>query len=196
MNKDNKRYNLVPLATKILYGELDENLERDFLNALIDVEVEKLDNSSMVWALQGINFLELNNMNDRVKFILIQEAKLKLLARFVATNEYLKSVLMNTDLLTEEIYTENENGAKIFKQYIPTSNTPFFLPKKGTFENLRIVSYDDEGNEYNAVVTINDTGLVQDVIEPLTKVENSLEPTEFNDLYTDLLTDILKYDEK
>ena len=71
--------------------------------------------------------MSVNNIQDKVKFVLIESLKLQLLSKFMCETECMKYEVLGETDGTNEILFENEAGI-IFKRYLPNLEVNFDLP--------------------------------------------------------------------
>lgn len=185
--------NVVDLCSAIIFSEYDEDTEKEFFAILKTISSTQVDDYTLCWCLNTLNFLATTNINDRTKFILIEKFKLDLLSAFISTNSFGKYIDKTG---TDEVFLDNEIGI-IYKRYVPNRNSSFDLPSKGKTGSLRIQSpsKSQPENLFEASVTIDSDGWVVEVESEPAIIEISTEPKDFTDIYTDLLSDILKYEE-
>ncbi len=141
--------------------------------------------------------MSVNNIQDKVKFVLIESLKLQLLSKFMCETECMKYEVLGETDGTNEILFENEAGI-IFKRYLPNLEVNFDLPPVGSTMVLRIegLAKDSTTARFEASVEIDSTGYVQNIIAEPTLIGNTTEPRDFSDIYTDLLSDILQYEDE
>ena len=196
-NNDCRNISLETICASILYKDNDESANRAFLDLIQDIVNEELNLPEYGWILTTLNFMSVNNIQDKVKFVLIESLKLQLLSKFMCETECMKYEVLGETDGTNEVLFENEAGA-IFKRYLPNLEVNFDLPPVGSTMVLRIegLAKDSTTARFEASVEIDSTGYVQNIIAEPTLIGNTTEPRDFSDIYTDLLSDILQYEDE
>ena len=199
MAKDNckRDINLESICASILYKDNDEKTNRAFLDLVQDIVNEQLSTGDYSWLLTTLNFMSVNNMQDKVKFVLIESLKLQLLSKFMCEAECMKYEILGETEGTDEILFENEAGI-LFKRYLPSFESGFILPAAGTTLILRVegLAKDSNTTRFEASVEIDSAGYVLNIIMEPAIIESTTTPRDFSDIYTDLLSDILQYEDE
>lgn len=196
-NNDCKNINLETICASILYKDNDESANRMFLDLVQNIINEQLTLTEYGWILTTLNFMSVNNIQDKVKFILIESLKLQLLSKFMCETECMKyEVLGETDGIKDVLF-ENEAGI-LYKRYLPNIEAKFDLPAVGTTMILRIEGLAKNSLEarFEASVEIDSSGYVKNIVAEPILIGNATEPRDFSDIYTDLLSDILQYEDE
>lgn len=196
-NNDCKNINLETICASILYKDNDESANRTFLDLIQDIINEPLTLTEYGWILTTLNFMSVSNIQDKVKFVLIESLKLQLLSKFMCETECMKyEVLGETDGIKDVLF-ENEAGI-IFKRYLPSLEANYSLPAVGTTMTLRIegLAKDSATTRFEASVEIDSAGYVKEILKEPVLMGNTTEPRDFSDIYTDLLSDILQYEDE
>lgn len=199
MAKDNckRDINLESICASILYKDNDETANRAFLDLVQDIVNESLSTSDYSWLLTTLNFMSVNNIQDKVKFVLIESLKLQLLSKFMCETECMKYEILGETEGIDEILFENEAGI-LYKRYLPSFEAGFALPAAGTTLILRVegLAKDSATTRFEASVEIDSSGYVIKIITEPTLIESTATPRDFSDIYTDLLSDILQYEDE
>lgn len=186
---------LVELCFNILYVDKhDPEIEQSFLQVVESMNVEETDDYTLTWCLNALNFLAINELPSKARFIKIEHCKIKLLAAFMDANTYLKGLYLNDIEPTAQNVFLEENGCIIYDRYLPTRQARFVLPPKGEVSDLQVYSTREDGTEFSATVLIDSKGFVQEIVKPVRLLDATTSPTDYSDIYTNLLTDVLKYE--
>lgn len=189
--------NLESICASILYKENDETANRAFLDLVKEVVNEQLNMTDYSWLLTTLNFMSINNIQDKVKFVLIESLKLQLLSKFMCESECMKYEILGETEGTTEVLFENEAGI-LYKRYLPNYDSGFSLPATGSTLILRVegIAKDSTTTRFEASVEIDSSGyVIRTIMEP-TLISATKEPRDFSDIYTDLLSDILQYEDE
>lgn len=189
--------NLETICASILYKENDEAANRAFLDLVKEVVNEQLNMTDYSWLLTTLNFMSINNIQDKVKFVLIESLKLQLLSKFMCETECMKYEILGETEGIDEVLLENEAGI-LYKRYLPKINSGFSLPAAGSTLILRVegLAKDSTTTRFEASVEIDSSGYVVNIIMEPTLIGTTKEPRDFSDIYTDLLSDILQYEDE
>ena len=189
--------NLETICASILYKENDEAANRAFLDLVKEVVNEQLNMTDYSWLLTTLNFMSINNIQDKVKFVLIESLKLQLLSKFMCETECMKYEILGETEGIDEVLLENEAGI-LYKRYLPKINSGFSLPAAGSTLILRVegLAKDSTTTRFEASVEIDSSGYVIKTIMEPTIIGTTTEPRDFSDIYTDLLSDILQYEDE
>ena len=189
--------NLESICASILYKENDEAANRAFLDLVKEVVNEQLNMTDYSWLLTTLNFMSINNIQDKVKFVLIESLKLQLLSKFMCETECMKYEILGETEGIDEVLLENEAGI-LYKRYLPKINSGFSLPAAGSTLILRVegLAKDSTTTRFEASVEIDSSGYVVNIIMEPTLIGTTKEPRDFSDIYTDLLSDILQYEDE
>ena len=81
---------------------------------------------------------------------------------------------------------------------MPKINSGFSLPAAGSTLILRVegIAKDSTTTRFEASVEIDSSGYVVNIIMEPTIIGITTEPRDFSDIYTDLLSDILQYEDE
>ena len=196
-NNDCKNINLETICASILYKDNDESANRMFLDLVQNIINEQLTLTEYGWILTTLNFMSVNNIQDKVKFILIESLKLQLLSKFMCETECMKYEILGETEGTTEVLFENEAGI-LYKRYLPNYDSGFSLPAVGSTLILRVegIAKDSTTTRFEASVEIDSSGYVVNIIMEPTIIGATTEPRDFSDIYTDLLSDILQYEDE
>ena len=140
-NNDCKNINLETICASILYKDNDESANRMFLDLVQNIINEQLTLTEYGWILTTLNFMSVNNIQDKVKFILIESLKLQLLSKFMCETECMKyEVLGETDGIKDVLF-ENEAGIL----YITVLTEPTFGGVTASFATIGDIVIAEQG---------------------------------------------------
>lgn len=195
MGTDHTNNYILEICLNVLYKEADTDDILEFLKLLEEINIAELDEFTMLWCLNALNFLSFNNTPNKSLFVKIELVKLKFLSKFLDEYSYLKNAILEESEEVQEVLEKNEIGT-IYKRYLPTKYVKFPLPDKGQTHELQIRDTNEKGEAFKATVLIDSKGYVQEIVKPLKLVNDLSTDIDYSDLYTDMLSDILRYDEE
>lgn len=145
-----------------------------------------------------VNFLEDNSVFIPLVSLYAKEVRARATRNAILALPIVKTFSFDPIFIIDnevhEVLMEKDGGV-IYKQYLPTNDSDSFkLPKIGTTMPLNVRGMTKDGKRFKALVEIDGIGKVKNILEEPT-VEGELNEDCFDDLYNEIMPDVLKYND-